>query len=916
MKRFTILTMLVALLSMTAFAQKGTKSRSLGALPKSPNTTLLKGIDRHSLPTGLNARRAATAELVTPPTEAAVDTFYTTSGKFYIASDNGNVDATNDMDTIFVVFNGSDIYIQGLAYWFKEGWIKGTIANGTATFPAGQAVGEDKYGVEYLVGSSDTETVADITFAYDSTEGTLTATISYIIESDSADEVAAYCYWVNPVFSKVAPEAPEVVTAPEGLVAEEYAISYTKYDEEEASGYVNIGFDGNDVYLQGICSRLPEAWIKGTLDGTTITFAANQFLGSYNSRYDIFLQEEDVVFTYDATANTLTLDGTVYTYTGNQYADYYVNPVITKIVELAGIPATPSILQIGDEGYGDEVFFSIPVIDTEGNPMTSSKLAFRFYVDVNHDISQLTFQAEDYDYLDEDMSEIPYGFTEDYDFYIDQIFLNMEHSNWNRMGIQSIYSGGGEVNSSEISWFTIKDFNITTFDFNAMTDEPCSATGVTDGDITENRVLTAGDVTLTISPKTEGATTANRFWKTNNGPQLRVYSGTLTFQVPANKVITKMVFNNGRWHSENTVDTGSLDDNVWTGEANKVVVTIGGNTQLNNIEVTVDDFIPSPVEAPADLETEIYIFNALSMEHSDEETMPTAEPYTAQIEVGYYGDDLYIQGLATDCPELWVKATKNDAGQYVIPANQYMGALELFGGMFTFDYFFTAVDEEDNLTDVVLNLDADTKTLSTNQLLALNGAIDKLDYYMLFTNVFIEKFVEVAATPADPKLSSINFGANYPNIKCSIPTIGTNGEPLNANKLFYTVWIEKDGKQQPYVFTAEAYSEDFDEDTTEVPYTFDGYDFYAGGEIVYFEEEAEELSSWSRVGIQSIYYGAGECNKSNVVWMINDSFDDPTGIATINADSSKTVIYNLAGQRISAPRKGMNIINGHKVLVK
>ena len=39
-----------------------------------------------------------------------------------------------------------------------------------------------------------------------------------------------------------------------------------------------------------------------------------------------------------------------------------------------------------------------------------------------------------------------------------------------------------------------------------------------------------------------------------------------------------------------------------------------------------------------------------------------------------------------------------------------------------------------------------------------------------------------------------------------------------------------------------------------------------------------------------------------------------TDIKDINADNQgKTVIYNLGGQRLSKPQKGINIINGKKV---
>lgn len=58
-------------------------------------------------------------------------------------------------------------------------------------------------------------------------------------------------------------------------------------------------------------------------------------------------------------------------------------------------------------------------------------------------------------------------------------------------------------------------------------------------------------------------------------------------------------------------------------------------------------------------------------------------------------------------------------------------------------------------------------------------------------------------------------------------------------------------------------------------------------------------------------------------WVIFDDFElfylgkaIPNNINSIDAKSEKQVIYNLAGQRLTAPQKGINIINGKKVLIK
>ena len=65
-----------------------------------------------------------------------------------------------------------------------------------------------------------------------------------------------------------------------------------------------------------------------------------------------------------------------------------------------------------------------------------------------------------------------------------------------------------------------------------------------------------------------------------------MYSGTLTLEVPARNNITSIVFHNGKWNANNSADTGTFTDNTWNGEAQKVVVTIAANTQLNKIEVS------------------------------------------------------------------------------------------------------------------------------------------------------------------------------------------------------------------------------------------------------------------------------------------------------------------------------------------
>ncbi len=77
--------------------------------------------------------------------------------------------------------------------------------------------------------------------------------------------------------------------------------------------------------------------------------------------------------------------------------------------------------------------------------------------------------------------------------------------------------------------------------------------------------------------------------------------------------------------------------------------------------------------------------------------------------------------------------------------------------------------------------------------------------------------------------------------------------------------------------------------------------------------------------------GIDELEVRNGSWIVADNFrlkyygngeePDITGIETVKTDGETTttaspIIFNLAGQRLSSPRKGINIINGKKIVMK
>ena len=121
--------------------------------------------------------------------------------------------------------------------------------------------------------------------------------------------------------------------------------------------------------------------------------------------------------------------------------------------------------------------------------------------------------------------------------------------------------------------------------FNGM-DIPTSSSESEAGDITEDWTYTQDGVTIVVTPKEEGVTNPNRFWSTNNGPQLRCYSGTITISYTSS--MKNITFNVNASKFALSANTGVIEGKVWTGsgETQRVVFSVDGNTQLNSITIT------------------------------------------------------------------------------------------------------------------------------------------------------------------------------------------------------------------------------------------------------------------------------------------------------------------------------------------
>ena len=421
----------------------------------------------------------------------------------------------------------------------------------------------------------------------------------------------------------------DVVTPPSDLQTEEWLLMGLRYDPTEytveAVQTLNIGIDGQNVYVQGLNIYMPEAWVKGTLENGQVTFAANQYYGSMSDdegeSYETYfagcnqswfdgvstLNPIDVTFAVNEKGDrwTTTTVLVVNTQTeGIAGFDYIKDAVIAKPYDVPAMPKAPTIAYYSpydnDEGYGG-VSLNFSPVDVDGNPLLTSKLSYIIYKDVEKVISPIEIPVW---YEDRDtavnITEIPYNFTDNYNVWAHgyAAYFYQPSSSFNRIGVQAVYRGGDEERVSEISWKNLLPYadDAVVFDFNALDKEttPVSTSSTTAGDITENKVLKKDNVTLTISP-CEGGNIANRYWVDYNlkAIQLRLYGGQLTFEALAGCVIEKMYFYASDWNDYNKFDSGDIsDDLVWNGSAQKVVLTIDNskpNTKLNKISVVTRD---------------------------------------------------------------------------------------------------------------------------------------------------------------------------------------------------------------------------------------------------------------------------------------------------------------------------------------
>ena len=344
-------------------------------------------------------------------------------------------------------------------------------------------------------------------------------------------------------------------------------------------------------------------------------------------------------------------------------------------------------------------------------------------------------------------------------------------------------------------------------------------------------------------------------------------------------------------------------DGQWNGYADYATVYVPFNDE--------------PLAVPDGLKTETY-----SMTYTNE----SGNVQGKLVDVAFDGDDIWITNFSKDFPDVWIKGTIAD-GKVVF--SRQMLLIDEYSDVVYFQaYKANEVVEEwgsyfeyEALTDdIVFNYDAATRSFATDMNCNVNASAIRFSGMEMFGQPSFSPYTEVAATPADPIITYFDGYEGDKGYICfadfTIPTVDVDGNFIDPAKLSFCFYTSENEiyhfVRENYVRTEETDGWDFEpawtDGMTEIPYTIvdEGYDF--SKDRAYFR-----YGEMSRLGIQSIYRGAGVERRSNI-YFYDEGIYEPTGIREVGDQSRPSEVFDLQGRRVAQPTRGLYIVDGRKMI--
>lgn len=389
---------------------------------------------------------------------------------------------------------------------YTKSWIKGKeIGNDTIAFELPQAIFSETYNGTTSYGYAKRMT--------STTDGKYTR-----IEVDQKSQVLKYV-WKDGKLTKVDDDVLGLVLANDGWTgygedkyeafaqddntqrpekadeSPEGLMLYMALDGTSQQVPVKIGIDGETAWMGALTTNMKNHWIKGEVkgglqDGAQVVFPNTQFLGidtitrsymyvssvktktvqnEYGTDYDsCYIVDDPIVFTYSTQDGTFSTRGAIAVHKSSDdlrpthVLDFYRYAQISPWINEPGTPMPPifSSYMPWDASYGYAgAEFKISFYSVQQEYLDPSCLYYNFYIDGERQ----TFSADEYSYLESDMVDVPYSYSDQYDFYkLDEnnrrVYFYKEPKH--KLGLEALYIDKDNRLSSGITEYLLDETGI------------------------------------------------------------------------------------------------------------------------------------------------------------------------------------------------------------------------------------------------------------------------------------------------------------------------------------------------------------------------------------------------------------------------------------------------------------------------
>lgn len=675
-----------------------------------------------------------------------------------------------------------------------------------------------------------------------------------------------------------------LVTPPAGLVTTDLIIEANDYRTgEKISQWCTMGFDGDDVYLTGFSFSMPETWIKGTRDGNRLTFPREQYVGK-DAGYEMY------VYGGYLTDSGAAISDLYFIY--NEAKQTYTSPsglLLTrgKVTSQIVLAEYLSAISIHPEGIGGKVDVNIRYDVPEGTLQTYSRTGASYY----------TF----FGYILDGRQEGK---------HLDVVYGDVDAAGRQKVFMMNPISQASTDPGSWIEGYISPDDHRIHMPLGQFTyQDPDSGLAMQTAVL---RLTVSGDP---MSPLLD-------FVYDDRFSEVTFTigdDGSLTLDPMTSEII---------YEGYPSMVYGLIydDDYTWTGYA--------------DYETRYLPFASSVTTIPAGLKAETWAYM-----YSD-----GTNDVASEVRVATDSKTMYIAGLNENAPAAAIVGSI-EGDRVTFASDQYVGnsAYDIFlyfvAAEYTnheaydeeFDYHYTYRTYE-YLPSITLSYDAAARRLTSTSPVAIvvnqgQGSTGVFTPTAVGLEPSFVGFDETAATPATPSVVDYGFyydDYGYDVAEFYVPTLDTEGRYMRTDKLFYIVWTLPVGSEaEPLVFSPYEY-EGLDRELTEVPYSLTvtnstGWSSVIAGaqRIILFTPytAATGEPGYSNIGIQSVYYGAGERRTSPIVWWepADPSIDE--GIdSVLTPTTSTTAVYDMNGRvcpattSAQAQTKGVFIAGRRKIV--